>query len=272
MVAIMSDEIINDSNEREIPPSPRRAARFSVWHAVQTLVGLAIVMATLFTMWTPANLFSNNLLDQMMRAAQSSSPATQYPTLTPSPRLRIGIVSGHMGHDSGAVCPDGLTEAEVNYKISTLLQSMLKTDGFDVDLLDEFDGRLSQYQALALISIHNDSCIYYNDQLSGYKVAGAVANSSPESGRKLTSCLIDRYGKVTGLRFNYNTITKDMTDYHAFGEINKLTTAAIIETGFLATDRTFLMNQTDKVAEGIREGVLCFVRNEPVSLTPTPKP
>ena len=93
---------------------------------MQTLVGIAIVMATLFTMWTPANLFSNNLLDQMMRVAQNS-PATVYPTLTPSPRLRVGIVSGHMGHDSGAVCPDGLTEAEVNYKIAAMLQTMLRT-------------------------------------------------------------------------------------------------------------------------------------------------
>lgn len=267
----MSEELLSDPTEVEIPPSPRRPVRFSIWHAVQTLIGMAIVMATLFTMWTPANLFQNNLLDQMMRSAQSSA-GTPYPTLTPSPRLKIGIVAGHMGHDSGAVCPDGLTEAEVNYKIATLLQTMLKTDGFDVDLLEEFDGRLYQYQAMALISIHNDSCIYYNDELSGFKVASAKDSTSPESSRRLTACLIDRYGKETGLRFQYNTITKDMTEYHAFGEINKLTTAAIIETGFLATDRKFLLQNTDKVAQGIRSGLLCFVRNEPVSSTATPKP
>jgi N-acetylmuramoyl-L-alanine amidase len=271
MVNKMSDEILNDINDKPIPPSPRRPARFSVWHAIQTLVGIAIVLATLFTMWTPGNLFSNNLLDQMMRAAQST-PATVYPTMTASPRLRVGIVSGHMGHDSGAVCPDGLTEAEVNYKIATTLQTMLRVDGFDVDLLEEFDGRLTHYQAMALISVHNDSCIYYNDQLTGFKVAAAQDSTTPESERKLTSCMVDRYAKVTGLKFNYNTITKDMTDYHAFGEINKTTTAAIIETGFLATDRDYLMTHTDKVAEGIREGVLCFVRNEPVSITPTTKP
>lgn len=267
----MSDEILADAVEKEIPPSPRRVARFSIWHAVQTLVGVAIVIATLFTMWTPANLFSNNLLDQMMQAAQSSQ-VTPYPTLTPSPRLRIGIVAGHMGHDPGAVCPDGLTEAEVNYKIAIILQTMLKSDGFDVDLLNEFDGRLYQFQSMALISIHNDSCIYYNDQLSGFKVAAARDSASPESARKLTACMIDRYARRTGLRYNSNTITKDMTEYHAFSEINKLTTAAIIETGFLATDRQFLMTQTDQVAQGIRDGVLCFVRNEPVSMISTPTP
>ncbi len=271
MVIKMSDEILNNESEREIPPSPRRPARFSIWRAAQTMVGMAIVLATLFTMWTPANLFSNNLLDEMMRAAKASQ-ATPYPTLTPSPRLRIGIVSGHMGHDSGAVCPDNLTEAEVNYKIARMLQDMLKADGFEVDLLDEFDARLLKMQAMALISIHNDSCIYYNDELSGFKVAAATQGKMPESARKLTACLVDRFGITTGLRFHPNTITRDMTEYHAFSEIDPSTTAAIIETGFLATDRKYLLEHTDMVAKGIRDGVLCFVRNEPVTITPTAKP
>lgn len=267
----MSDEIIDEPVEKEIPPSPRRPARFSIWHAVQTLAGMAFVLATLFTMWTPANLFSNNLLDEMMRSAQSTQ-TTPYPTLTPSARLRIVIVSGHMGHDSGAVCPDGLTEAEVNYQIATRLQNKLKADGFDVDLVGEFDARLSKLKAMALISVHNDSCIYYNDQLTGFKVAASKVSSAPESARKLTNCMVDRYARDTGLRFHPNTITKDMTDYHAFDEIDPSTTAAIIETGFLATDRTYLLQNTDQVAQGIRDGVLCFVRNEPVSITPTAKP
>jgi N-acetylmuramoyl-L-alanine amidase len=267
----MSDEILKDVQSDDRPRLGRRAASFSIWRAVQTLAGAAFVLATLFTLWTSANLFNNDMLDEMMRAAQATQ-ATQYPTLTPSPRLRIGLVSGHMGHDSGAVCPDGLTEAEVNYRITSILQGLLKADGYDVDLLEEFDTRLKDYRALALISIHNDSCII-NNELSGFKVAAARESGSPESARKLTTCLIDRYGKRTGLKVHYNTITRDMTEYHAFTEIdNKVTTAVIIETGFLATDRKFLTENTDVVAEGIREGILCFVRNEPVSLTPTPRP
>lgn len=268
----MSDDILKDVQAEETSRSARRGAKFSIWRAVQSIAGAAVVMATLFTLWTSANLFNNDMLNQMMSAAQATQ-ATQYPTLTASPRLRIGVVSGHLGHDSGAVCPDGLTEAEVNYRIASILQGLLKADGYDVDLLDEFDNRLKDYSALALISIHNDSCIYINDELTGFKVAAARDTGSLESTRKLSTCLIDRYAKVTGLKPNFNTITRDMTDYHAFGEINvKLTTAVIIETGFLATDRQFLTEKTDVVAEGIREGILCFVRNEPVSLTPTPKP
>jgi N-acetylmuramoyl-L-alanine amidase len=267
----MSQEILSEPNIDEIPPSPRRPARFSIWHALQTLVGVAVVTATLFTMWTPANLFSNNLLDQMMRAAQSSqaTPVTM-PTL--SSRLRIGIISGHMGNDPGAVCPDGLTESEVNYKIAELLTEKLKANGFEVDLLEEFDARLYQFKGVALVSIHNDSCVYVSDEFTGYKVAASRESTAVDSTNKLYSCLVDRYAKDTKKPFHANTVTNDMKDYHAFREIDKQTPAVIIETGFLATDRNFLVNNKDQVAAGIYDGLLCYVRNEPVNPTPTAKP
>src|SRR5512136_2102204 len=100
------DENIDISEVEPRPePSPslpsRRANRFSAWKAIQTILSLAFVTATLFTLWTPANLFSNQLLENMMRVFQGPQPeGTSYPTLTPAPRPRIGIVSGHMGNDS----------------------------------------------------------------------------------------------------------------------------------------------------------------------------
>jgi N-acetylmuramoyl-L-alanine amidase len=53
-------------------------------------------------------------------------------------------------------------------------------------------------------------------------------------------------------------------------QINTNTTAAIIETGFLNLDRQVLTEQTDRVAQGIVSGILCYVRNESVSATATP--
>jgi N-acetylmuramoyl-L-alanine amidase len=253
---------------------PRRPENhFSIWKAIQTFLSLAFVMATLFTLWTPANLFSNQLLDQMMRAFQGPVVVgTAYPTLTPAPRPRIGIVSGHMGNDSGAVCPDGLTEKDVNYKIATMVQKLLKDDGYEVDLLEEFDQKLAGYQALALVSIHNDSCNFINNEATGFKVAPSESNTIPQKSERLTACLIDRYAAATGLNFHANSITPDMTRYHAFDEINGNTPAAIIETGFLNLDRDILVNHTDKVALGVRNGILCYIRNEPISqqLLPTP--
>jgi N-acetylmuramoyl-L-alanine amidase len=58
-----------------------------------------------------------------------------------------------------------------------------------------------------------------------------------------------------------------MTNYHAFGEINTETTAAIIEAGFLNLDRKILTENTDVVAQGIVDGINCFIRNENISPT-----
>jgi hypothetical protein len=68
--------------------------------------------------------------------------------LVSQPQLRIGIVAGHSGNDSGAVCYDGnnnvtLTEVDVNLKIAAIVQQQLTQKGFQVDLLREFDTRLN---------------------------------------------------------------------------------------------------------------------------------
>jgi N-acetylmuramoyl-L-alanine amidase len=194
------------------------------------------------------------------------------PNSTDSAVKRIGIVSGHYQNDSGSVCSDGLTEQQVNLSIATLVKQKLEAEGYTVDLLSEFDSRLSQYKAIALISIHNDSCEYINDQATGFKVAAAMHSAYPEKANRLTACLVDRYQKDTGLTFHANTITNDMTYYHAFDEINTETTAAIIETGFLNLDRQILTQHTDQVAQGIVDGLNCFIRNESISTSATAVP
>ena len=242
---------------------------YSLWRTLQTVFSAGLLVATLLTFWTPANLFSNNLLERMLISAQASkSPAADLPTTTPSPRPRIGIVAGHWGNDSGSVCRDGLTEEQVNLNIAQQVLENLKRDGFEVDLLKEMDPRLDNYSAMALVSIHNDSCDYINDLATGFKVAAAQATSFPEKATRLTACLSERYARATGLSFHYNSITPDMTDYHTFREINKDTTAAIIETGFLNLDREILTEHTDLVARGVSDGILCYVRNEDIAPTP----
>jgi N-acetylmuramoyl-L-alanine amidase len=158
-----------------------------------------------------------------------------------------------------------LTEAEVNQNIATLVQKQLIEKGFDVDLLKEFDPHLTNYQAAALVSIHADSCNYVNDQATGFKVAAALASPDPEKATRLTACLRARYTQATGLPLHSTSVTADMTDYHAFGEINKTTTAAIIETGFLNLDRQFLTEKPNLAAQGIVNGILCFINDENIT-------
>jgi N-acetylmuramoyl-L-alanine amidase len=203
-------------------------------------------------------------MDRMILSLRPvSEEESLYPTPTPSPRPRIGIVAGHWGNDSGSVCiEDGLTEETVNLKIANLVKDILISEGYDVDLLQEFDARLVEYRAMALISIHNDSCDYINDQATGFKVAAAASSLYPEKATRLTACLTQRYQAATQMTFHYNTVTEDMTDYHAFREIHSDTTAAIIETGFLNLDRKILTENTDVVARGVADGILCFLRNE----------
>jgi N-acetylmuramoyl-L-alanine amidase len=174
-----------------------------------------------------------------------------------------------MGNDSGATCYDGegnvtLTEADVNLSIATLVQRSLTERGYQVDLLNEFDTRLNGYRAAALVSIHNDSCEYINDQATGFKVAASLETRDINRAQRLTACLTDRYQNMTGLFFHANSITADMTQYHAFSEIDPNTVTAIIETGFLYLDQDILTKQTDVVAEGVTQGILCFINNESV--------
>lgn len=239
-------------------------------------LGIAILIATLFTAWTPNSLFTSNLREQL-RTLLTPQSAVQNGVSTPLPQIRIGIVAGHMGNDSGAVCYDedgtpSLTEADVNLSIATLVQRSLTERGYQVDLLNEFDTRLNGYRAAALVSIHNDSCDYINDEATGFKVAASLETRDVNRAQRLTACLTDRYQNMTGLFFHANSITPDMTQYHAFSKIDPNTITAIIETGFLYLDRDILTKQTDVVAEGVTQGILCFINNESVLPSPVDFP
>lgn len=256
----------SESTQRE--HTPRRHSKPRGINPFLSTVGIALLVATLFTAWTPNSLFNTRLSDQL-RTLLTPQAALPSGALTPQPQVRIGIVAGHMGNDSGAVCTDDngqvdLTEADVNLSIARLVQRSLTERGYQVDLLNEFDTRLNGYRAAALVSIHNDSCQYINDEATGFKVAASLETRDLNRAQRLTACLTDRYQNLTGLYFHANSITPDMTQYHAFSEIDPNTVTAIIETGFLYLDREILTNQTDVVAEGVTQGILCFLNNESV--------
>lgn len=255
------------SNKSSSPGDPNR----SIFYQLQLVIIVAFILATLFTAWTPASLLPGNLSERFAAAlAFSATETAVYPTPTPRPRPLIGIVVGHWDDntkDPGAVCDDGLTELEVNQSIAARVKQVLVDEGYDVDLLREFDAKLQGYQALALVSIHADSCQFINDEASGFKVAAALSNLYPERASRLTACIQDRYANATNLMLHANTITNDMSSYHAFDEIDSNTNAVIIETGFLNLDRQILTKNQDQVAKGISDGILCYIRNEDISIS-----
>lgn len=255
--------------------------RIRTGRILQTTLSVAILLAMLFTGFSPKMLTGDlsgkfNLLLTPQSGANPAGPLTDRVGATvglPAQRsLRIGIVAGHWGNDAGAVCENGTTEQQVNLSIATLVQQKLIAQGFQVDLLQEFDPRLNGYQSAALVSIHNDSCTYVNDQATGFKVAAAQSSRDLNLASRLTACLSDRYGRVSGLPFHAGSITNDMTGYHAFDEIDPRTTAAIIETGFLYWDYDILTQRPDLIADGVVAGIMCFVNNESVEPTRMPNP
>ncbi|HOV06816.1 MAG TPA: N-acetylmuramoyl-L-alanine amidase [Anaerolineaceae bacterium] len=257
------------------PPAENKPTTraFNIFGGLQSVLITAFLIASFLTLFTPTNLFSGEMLDRVLQAWQAN-PTTVAPLIMNNPppeTLPIGIVSGHWKNDSGAVCSDGLKEEEVNLQIATLVQQKLIAEGYKVDLLSEFDDRLSQYKAIALVSIHADTCDFIDENATGFKVAAAMDSAYPEKANRLTLCLADRYAAATGLTYLVKAPSDDMTYYHTFNEIHTETTAAIIETGFLNLDRQLLTENPDKVAQGIVNGILCYIRNENIAL-PTATP
>lgn len=253
----------------ENPQSSQESQRYGMFYQLQIVLIVAFVLATLFTAWTPASLLPGNLSERFAQVlAFQETETAAFPTPTARPRPLIGIVVGHWDDntkDPGAVCPDGLTELEVNQGIAARVEQNLVDQGFDVDLLREFDSKLQGYKSLALVSIHADSCQFINDEATGFKLAAALSNQYPERASRLTACIKDRYEKATGMKYHPSTITNDMSSYHAFDEVDSNTNAVIIEVGFLNLDRQILTKGQDQIATGISNGILCYIRNEDIS-------
>jgi N-acetylmuramoyl-L-alanine amidase len=249
--------------------NPSQTHRHGNFYYFQIILVVALITATLFTAWTPASLLPGDLSGSFADILAFRATATaDFPTPSPRPRPLIGIVVGHWDDetkDPGAVCSDGLTEFQINQDIATRVRQNLISAGFDVELLREFDSRLNGFLGLALVSIHADSCDFINDDATGFKVAAALSNQYPDRAVRLTACLRDRYSRATGLEFHPNTVTNDMTSYHAFDEIDSETNAVIIEVGFMNLDRQILTTGQDRVAQGITDGILCYVRNEDIN-------
>src|SRR3989304_3545567 len=165
--------------EAPTPAVPRaRRASMNVLGQLTMVFSVGALLATLFTAWTPLGLMPSNLAAQVAEwlRGDSNAQGSTFPTPTPRPRPRIGIIAGHSGfEDPGAVCSDGLTEAIINIDVATRVKEILSAAGFDVDLLEEFDDRLEGYQALAIVSIHADTCQFIDDNATGFKVAAASA-------------------------------------------------------------------------------------------------
>lgn len=251
------------------PRQNQAVRRTAVTRSQQTMFSVAIITLVIMGILMGFKLFGSEEKREI-KIAQPESVSKSGPALAPTVsvttnplptrdpfRPLVGIVAGHRGYDPGAVCPDGLTEAEVNYRAALEVIDLLERRGVQAVLLDEFDDRLTGLQADALVSLHADSCMVPG--ATGFKVARVTDSAIPEAEDKLVACLNQEYGTYTGLAQHPSSITDNMTNYHAFREIDRSTPGAIIELGFLLEDRYLLENKPKILARGVAAGILCFL-------------
>jgi N-acetylmuramoyl-L-alanine amidase len=171
----------------------------------------------------------------------------------------IALISGHAGYDSGAVCETTagevfLREADVNAEVARRVAARLRRAGADVTVLEEYDPRLEGLEADVLLSLHADSCI----DATGYKAAIDERRTAMAAEARLMNCIDRYYPAATGLADHPNTVTHNMTQYHAFRRIALTTPAAILELGFLGGDGPLLTGSPQLVAKGVTDALLCF--------------
>lgn len=258
--------------------APEASTDSSVGSAHTAARLFALVLLTVVVAGIGSALLRSALPSARATPAGDAVAAAATPVIPPTPAApaasaastarRIGIVSGHRDNDSGAVCADGFTEAELNFMHASRAAEILRQRGYVVDILGEFDPRLNGYRADAYLSIHADSCQQINDLATGYKAARSRHSALPEVEDRLVACLTQHYERATGLRFHRNTVTANMLEYHGFYKIDAATPAAILETGFMYLDRKVVEGRADDVARGIADGLSCFLDASPAGASP----
>jgi len=247
-----------EETETANPPHKRGNPRsYSVYRMIQSVIIIAATMATLFTFWNPHSFFSiQNSIPQLPTPANASSSSSS------ASRIRIGIQVGHYDHNEGFTCPDGIKEVDVDYVIANKISLLLGASQINAEVLNEYDLNLINYKADALISIHTRSCTDPNAAASGFTLGTSISAKETEKTNLLAACVAEQYAKNTGLAFSYQVIPDDQVNSHTFLDINPQTPAVQIEAGSLAVDRGILLEGSDRAANGITAGILCYLKSQ----------
>jgi len=230
-----------------------------VFRSVQSVVGVAILAATILTLWNPRSFFKTPDIGDLFQSATKEQEilnenAEQLP--------RIGILAGHWQNKPGNVCRDGRTEHDVNYGIAYQLQILFEAEGYIVDLFPEFDEKLFGYEADALIAIYAGSCEDNPLPPSGFRVGSSLTVENLDAVDKLSSCLATSYQSQTGLPFVFEVIDAEHPTYHIFRDISSKTPAVRFEIGSLSTDGDLIFKDSGLVVAGIADGLTCYFSNE----------
>lgn len=165
---------------------------------------------------------------------------------------------GNTGSSGG-----GKWEWEVNLAIAQEVEKILNANdkGVVVEILPA--SVPPSYWADVFLAIHADGS--EDPSKRGYKVASPWRDYTHNSS-SLVANIEGSYEEIVGFEKDDN-ITRNMRGYYAFSwwryehAIHPMTTAAIIEVGFLTNrnDQKLLINSPEIPAQGIAEGVIIYL-------------
>ncbi len=208
------------------------------------------------------------------------------PPLTPWEKLKkywqrpdgppkVGLQVGHLNNDqlpneleklrnNNGASAGGYTEVNINQIIAEKTAELLRQRGVEVDILPATIP--SGYWADVFIAVHADGSKDLNK--SGFKIAGPWRDLTGNS-NDLVLTLETAYQQATKLNKDSN-ITRNMRGYYAFSwwryehSIHPMTTAAIIETGFLTnwSDRKLISQTPEISAHGLADGIIKYLEKQ----------
>ncbi len=195
------------------------------------------------------------------------------PTGAPRP-YHVAIQSGHykenelptdlarLSGDTGTA-GGGRTEVDLNFDVSNRVAKLLRDQGIVVDVLPATVP--TGYTADAFVAIHADGNA--SSAPRGFKISTRWSSLVAVQDVKLVETLTDVYGAATGLPQD-DAITRNMRGYYAYSSrrgdyrTSAYTPAAIVEMGYMtnSADQAVLFNQTDRVAAGIANGIIAYLK------------
>jgi N-acetylmuramoyl-L-alanine amidase len=278
---------------RPRPAGQREPGEF--WLGLRTMVivmSAALVVSFIFSYWTPNSFLPEDFVANLQEVSSTQGPPTFVPSPLPtfSQVKKIGIINGHSGpplnpaftEDPGAICDENgdgipeLRELDINTSVAYRVANLLVADGYEVEILNEWDARIQGYRADALISIHTNTCENLGFGANGFNMTAYERSPMIDRDNILVDCLVSTYTQATGLPRHFGS-PPDLVDYHAFRKVSVDTPTVIIELGFMFADRQILVERPDDMAGGIFRGIDCFfqdpaTRQEILSLSATPSP
>lgn len=205
--------------------------------------------------------------------------------LTAASDYRVGLQVGHWRSNelpdelasirsNTGTAVGGVREVTVNLDIAERAATYLRQAGVTVDVLPATIP--PNYLADAFVAIHADGS--RNTRISGWKAADHWREW--EASAALVEALKAEYGPASGLAWDGGRISSGMRGYYGLSSrrfshaISNYTPGVILEMGYLTNpnDRALMTAQADRLARGVANSVLRFLRSRPADGWPAPPP